>query len=50
VFWHNEQQCEATFRCPYIPYCYNNIEMDPSDLQEGFKLTDWKDREIREVK
>ena len=45
AFWHNEQQCEATFKCPYIPYCYNNVEMDSSNLPDGFKLTKWAQEE-----
>ncbi len=40
-FWHNEQQCEATFRCPYTTTCYNNVTLDPAKLPDGFKLTDW---------
>lgn len=23
-YYKNEQQCEATYRCPYIPICYHN--------------------------
>ena len=49
AWWHNEQQCEATFRCHMIPYCYNNIEPDPSDLLDGFKLTDWKRHELEDA-
>ena len=48
AWWHDEKACEATFKCPYIPYCYNNVEMDPSDLQEGFKLTKWA-QELQET-
>lgn len=35
AWWTDEHQCEATFRCPYIPICYNN--MDPNEPIEGFK-------------
>jgi len=49
AFWHNESQCEATFRCHMIPYCYNNIEPDPSNLLDGFKLTKWA-QELQENK
>ena len=40
-FWHDETQCEATFKCPYIQYCYNNVTPDPNNLPDGFKLTKW---------
>ncbi len=36
-WWHNEQQCEATFKCPYISQCYNGVELDPSNPPDGFK-------------
>ena len=36
-WWHNEAQCEATFKCPYISQCYNGIELDPSNPPDGFK-------------
>lgn len=35
-WWRNEQQCEATFKCPYINTCYNNITLDPENPPEGF--------------
>jgi len=37
-WWHNESQCEATFRCPYISICYNNVQIDKDNIPEGFKL------------
>ena len=36
-WWVNEQNCEATFRCPYINLCYNNIDVNSSVTPEGFK-------------
>jgi hypothetical protein len=36
-WWHNEAQCEATWKCPYISSCYNGVELDPSNPPEGFK-------------
>ena len=36
-WWKNEQQCEATFKCPYIGICYNNVEVDAVNPPEGFK-------------
>lgn len=44
-WWTNEQQCEATFRCPYISICYNNVKVDDGTVPDGFKLTKWKERE-----
>lgn len=37
AWWQNEQQCEATFKCEYIPYCYNNVQPDSKNLLNGFK-------------
>lgn len=34
----NESQCEATFHCPYIPICYNNIDVDVNNPPEGFEI------------
>ncbi len=48
AFWQDETQCEATFKCPYIPYCYNNVQPDPAKLPEGFKLTDWAQKLLQE--
>jgi len=45
AWWTNEQQCEATFRCPYTSICYNNIEVSDGVVPEGFKLTRWKEKE-----
>ncbi|KKK63517.1 hypothetical protein LCGC14_2993470, partial [marine sediment metagenome] len=36
-FWHNEQQCEATFKCDYIEQCYNGIELSVDNVPEGMK-------------
>ena len=36
--WKNERHCEATYKCPFIPICYNHIEIDVNNLPEGFKL------------
>jgi hypothetical protein len=36
-WWHNEQQCEATFKCPYISQCYNGVEFDSDNPPDGFK-------------
>ena len=35
-WWHDESQCEATFKCPYMDFCYNHIELGPDDVPENF--------------
>ena len=35
AWWMDEHQCEATFRCPYIPICYNDLDLDT--VPEGFE-------------
>jgi len=49
-WWTNDQQCEATFRCPYIPICYNMIDVSDGTIPDGFKLTKWKERENETTK
>ncbi len=49
-FWQDETQCEATFKCPYIPFCYNNVEPDLANLPTGFKLTKWAEKLLQETK
>lgn len=44
-WWTNEQQCEATFRCPYVPICYNYVNVDDGTVPGGFKLLEWKEKE-----
>ena len=43
-WWHNEKQCEATFKCDYTDSCYNHIELDvdnpPSGMRCIFKKKD----------
>ena len=36
--YHNEQQCEATFRCDYMPFCYNGIVLGKENIPDGFKI------------
>lgn len=36
-WWHNENQCEATFKCSYIDSCYNHIPLDPDNPPAGMK-------------
>lgn len=32
----NEAQCEATFKCPFIDLCYNNVELGPDECPDNF--------------
>jgi hypothetical protein len=34
-WYHNEQQCEATFKCNYCDSCYNGIKLDPDNPPAG---------------
>jgi hypothetical protein len=36
-WWHNEHQCEATFKCDYCDSCYNHIELDPENPPSGMR-------------
>ena len=37
--WYtNEHQCEATFKCQYLEYCYNGIELTVDNVPSGMKL------------
>ena len=36
-FYHNERQCEATFKCDYTGQCYIGEELDPDNPPDGFK-------------
>ncbi len=33
---HHEHECEATFKCPFIEFCYNNIEIGPDECPDNF--------------
>ena len=44
--WYgNEHQCQATFTCDYMPFCYNNIELSVDEIPDGFKLIFNKEEE-----
>jgi hypothetical protein len=32
----NESQCEATFKCPFIDLCYNNVELGEDECPDNF--------------
>jgi hypothetical protein len=36
-WWKCEEQCEATFKCPYIKSCYANEVLDADNPPVGFK-------------
>ncbi len=33
---HHEHECEATFKCPFMDFCYNNIEIGPDECPDNF--------------
>jgi len=44
--WYgNEHQCQATFTCDYMPFCYNGIELSVDEIPDGFKLIFKKEEE-----
>lgn len=36
-WWRNENQCENTFRCSYIDFCYNHVDIGPDEVPINFK-------------
>lgn len=36
AWWENEHECEATFKCPFIDFCYNNITLEPDEVPDNF--------------
>lgn len=45
-WWHNETQCEATFRCAYTEQCYNHIALDPENPPSGMRCIFRKKEEV----
>ena len=37
TFWRNEHQCEATFKCDYIDWCYSNKVVGPDEVPDNFR-------------
>jgi hypothetical protein len=35
LWYRNEDQCEATFTCPYLPICYEGIDIE-KEIPAGF--------------
>jgi len=44
-WFHNESQCEATFKCPFTSFCYNGVEPDVNSLPDKFKCIYKGDKE-----
>jgi hypothetical protein len=36
-WWRNENQCENAYRCSYIDFCYNHLDIGPDDTPDNFK-------------
>jgi len=37
--WYgNEHQCEAKYKCPYLSFCYNGIEISADNVPPGMRL------------
>ena len=45
-WYHNDQSCEATFHCPYIPICYNNLQVDENNIPDGFMIKERKKENV----
>lgn len=37
AWFKNENQCEATFKCPYMGLCYHNIDVSDGQTPDGFR-------------
>ncbi len=37
TFWRNEHQCEATFKCDYIDWCYSHRDIGPDEVPDNFR-------------
>jgi hypothetical protein len=35
-WYENEHECEATYTCPFVEFCYNNIELGPDECPDNF--------------
>ena len=35
-WWRNEAACEATYKCAYLDFCYNHINLGPDDVPDNF--------------
>ena len=48
AWWGDEDSCESKYKCQYVDLCYNNVDLSNGDVPEGFKLLDWKKKELEE--
>ncbi|HUW45788.1 MAG TPA: PD-(D/E)XK nuclease family protein [Dehalococcoidia bacterium] len=48
LWWQNDTQCEATFRCPYVPICYYDVAVDPNNPPDGFEIIFRQEHSIQE--
>ncbi len=37
TFWRNEHQCEATFKCDFIDWCYSHKNVGVDEVPENFR-------------
>ncbi len=37
-WFHNDQNCEATYHCPYMAICYNNLPVGENTVPEGYMI------------
>ncbi len=35
-WWENEYECERTYKCPFMDFCYNHIEVGPDEVPDNF--------------
>ena len=36
-WWEDENACESTFKCSYLGFCYNHIDVGPDEVPDGFR-------------
>ena len=36
-WWEDENACEATFKCSYLGFCYNHIDVGLDEVPDGFR-------------
>jgi hypothetical protein len=36
LWYRNEDQCEATFKCSFLPICYEGVDIDREEPIPGF--------------
>lgn len=38
LWYRNERQCEATFKCDFIDFCYARHTIEPDEVPDGFEV------------